>query len=76
MEYSEYYTFSCELEELAWSNIYRIDVLKGYCENQAEKVSADMVASILKEILDRQILLIKKIDSYSTQFGNLVLSED
>ena len=70
MDFNEHNKLSCKLSELAWNNFYKIDLLKGYCENSMpDDISSDMLFTLLEELHNNSSQLIKQIDIYSTNVG-------
>ena len=66
----EFLDFASEIIDLANDNYYRMEALRGYCENlDGEKASSTMIKTLLDEICIKQTELIRKADEDSTKLG-------
>ena len=75
MEY-DILDFASEIIDMAYNNYYRMEALRGYCENlEGDELKSDMAESLLSDICKRQKELIRKIDEGSTRIGANMLSD-
>lgn len=69
MEY-DILDFLSAIIHMANENLYRMEVLRGYCEYlEGDELSSGMAESLLSDICTRQKELIKKIDNDTTRIG-------
>ena len=74
MNYDECTELSSKLSDIAWNNYYKIETLKGYCENvMPDPLPSVMLFSLLDEICINSKQIIKLADNYSTLVGNQLL---
>ena len=60
-------TFGNEIQDLVIQNYEKIEVLRGYCESkECENIPASIVESMLAEILEKQKLIVNKLDTDTT----------
>ena len=73
MEY-DFLDFSSDALGLVTDNYFRIEALRGYCENlDDENVSSAMMTVLLEDISKKQYELIKYIDNNSTKLAHSML---